>query len=108
VARTIPSIIERALEGYAALATVGEAVDEEWQYVTDLTTAWRARLSAIAAASDGAPAPPGSDRAVDLALDEIRLITDPHRAIDWLSTFPQVVLLALGEEDRPAAVAPTG
>ena len=23
--------------------------------------------------------------------------SDPHRAIDWLSTFPQVVLLALGE-----------
>ena len=24
------------------------------------------------------------------------MITDPHRAIDWLSTFPQVVLVALG------------
>ena len=24
-------------------------------------------------------------------------ITDPHRAIDWLSTYPQVVLIALGE-----------
>jgi hypothetical protein len=24
------------------------------------------------------------------------LITDPHKAIDWLSTFPHVVALALG------------
>ena len=35
--------------------------------------------------------------AIDRAIDEIGLIADPHRAIDWLSTFPQVVLLALGE-----------
>ena len=35
--------------------------------------------------------------AVDRAIDEIDRITDPHRAIDWLSTFPQVVLLAIGE-----------
>ena len=35
--------------------------------------------------------------AVDRAIAEIGLIADPHRAIDWLSTFPQVVLLALGE-----------
>ena len=31
------------------------------------------------------------------AIDEIGRIEDPHRAIDWLSTFPQVVLLAIGE-----------
>jgi hypothetical protein len=35
--------------------------------------------------------------AIDGAIAEIGLISDPHRAIDWLSTFPQVVLLALGE-----------
>ena len=33
-----------------------------------------------------------SDAAVDRAIDEIGRIDDPHRAIDWLSTFPQVVL----------------
>jgi hypothetical protein len=33
---------------------------------------------------------------VDRAIDEIRRIEDPHRAIDWLSTFPQVVLVAVG------------
>ena len=31
------------------------------------------------------------------AVTEADSIQDPHRAIDWLSTFPQVVLLALGE-----------
>ena len=36
--------------------------------------------------------------AIDRAIEEIDLITDPHRAIDWLSTFPQVVLLAPGSE----------
>ena len=35
--------------------------------------------------------------AIDLAVDEIGRIEDPHRAIDWLSTFPQVVLLAMDE-----------
>ncbi len=38
-----------------------------------------------------------ASEAVDRAIDEIGRIEDPHRAIDWLSTFPQVVLLALGE-----------
>jgi hypothetical protein len=36
--------------------------------------------------------------AIDRAVVEIGLIRDPHRAIDWLSTFPQVVLLALAED----------
>ena len=35
--------------------------------------------------------------AIDHAIDEIARIEDPHRAIDWLSTFPQVVLVSLGE-----------
>jgi hypothetical protein len=35
--------------------------------------------------------------AIDAAVGEIARISDPHRAIDWLSTFPQVTLLALGE-----------
>jgi hypothetical protein len=37
------------------------------------------------------------EAAIGRAIDEIGRINDPHRAIDWLSTFPQVVLLALGE-----------
>ncbi len=37
------------------------------------------------------------EAAIGRAIDEIGRISDPHRAIDWLSTFPQVVLVALGE-----------
>ena len=28
---------------------------------------------------------------------EAAAIDDPHRAIDWLSTYPQVLLVAVGE-----------
>jgi hypothetical protein len=37
--------------------------------------------------------------ALDAAIAEAVSITDPHRAIDWLSTFPQVALAALDETD---------
>jgi hypothetical protein len=30
-------------------------------------------------------------------LRQVAALDDPHRAIDWLSTFPQVLLIALGE-----------
>lgn len=32
-----------------------------------------------------------------MLVEEAGRITDPHRAIDWLSTLPQVALAALGE-----------
>ena len=35
--------------------------------------------------------------AISRAVGEIGRISDPHRAIDWLSTFPQIVLITLGE-----------
>jgi hypothetical protein len=35
--------------------------------------------------------------AIVLLADEAARITDPHRAIDWLSTLPQVALASLGE-----------
>ena len=37
------------------------------------------------------------EAAISRAVDEIGRISDPHRAIDWLSTFPQIVLVTLGE-----------
>ena len=37
------------------------------------------------------------DAAIARVVDEIGRIRDPHRAIDWLSTYPQVVLHAIGE-----------
>ena len=65
--------------------------------VTDLEAVWRARLDEVAGARAAEPAPAAIEAAVDRAIEEVALIREPHRAIDWLSTFPQVVLTALGE-----------
>lgn len=95
--RTLAEAIARALEAYPGLVAVAEGVADEWQYTTDLATAWQARLRAVAAARADEPSPPDADLAVESAIAEIERIEDPHRAIDWLSTFPQVVLAAFGE-----------
>jgi hypothetical protein len=94
---TVAECIARSLEGFEALATTAEPVEDEWQYVTDLGTVWRARLSAVGAARAAEPAPDSAAAAIDALVAEAALITDPHRAIDWLSTLPQVALAALGE-----------
>jgi hypothetical protein len=94
---TVSDAIDRASNAYATLAELGESIEDEWSYVTDLTAAWGARLADVSASRGDAAVDPDADAAVDAAIDEIGRITDPHRAIDWLSTFPQVVLLALGE-----------
>ena len=90
--------IERALEAYTALAELGEAIEEEWSYVNDLADAWRGRLAEVVDLRGAEPAPEVVTVAIDRAIAEIGLIDDPHRAIDWLSTFPQVILLSLGEQ----------
>ncbi len=90
-------LVARALDAYPDLVALAESVEDEWQYVTDLSGAWRARLAAVAGARADEAVPDGAPEAVEAAVAEIRLVTDPHRAIDWLSTFPQVVLAALGE-----------
>ena len=94
---TVEAAIERALAAYDALVEVGEEIDDEWSYIQDLSEAWRERLTAVATARGGEPLDPAIDTAVDAAIDEAARITDAHRAIDWLSTFPQVALIALGE-----------
>ena len=94
---TVAGVIARGLDAYPSLVALGEGVEDEWQYVTDLSMAWTARLRAVAAAREMELAPASAWEAVAAAIDEIGLITDPHRAIDWLSTFPQVVLAAVGE-----------
>ena len=94
---TVAELIDRALEGFDALAVTAEPVADEWQYVTDLDTVWRARLRAVADARGEEPAPPGADGAIGALVAEAGRIADPHRAIDWLSTLPQVALAALGE-----------
>lgn len=93
----IATLIDRALAGFDALAGTAGPVTEEWQYVTDLGTVWRARLRAVAEARGAEEAPAGAEEALDALVAETGRITDPHRAIDWLSTLPQVALAALGE-----------
>jgi len=94
---TIRDLIQRAAASSAALGSIGEEVEDEWSYVVDLGETWGARFDEVGGARGDEPASDAASVAVDRAIDEIGRISDPHRAIDWLSTFPQVVLLALGE-----------
>ena len=94
---TVAILVERALAGLDVLAATAEAVDDEWQYVADLGTVWRARLRATADARGTQAAPDGAETALEALVAEAGRIDDPHRAIDWLSTLPQVALAALGE-----------
>lgn len=91
-------VLVRFLDAYDALAEVGEDVEDEWTYVNDLANAWRARLEAARGERADEPIPAETTAALDTLIAELELITDPHRAIDWLSTAPQVALLALGEQ----------
>lgn len=97
MARTIDEVLDPALAALGELGRLGEEVADEWQYVVDLETAWRDRLTEVVAARRGQPVDDPQAAAIERVIAETRLITDPHRAIDWLSTFPQVVLLALAE-----------
>jgi hypothetical protein len=94
---TVDAVIDRALAAYSALADLGEEIDDEWSYIQDLTEAWRDRFETIRAARGGDVLQAETARAVEVAIDEIGRIDDPHRAIDWLSTFPQLAITALGE-----------
>ncbi len=94
---TIQSAIDGALDAYESLAALGETIDDEWTYVTELTAAWQERFEGIAAARGAETLDDRTAAAFERAIDEIARIEDPHRAIDWLSTFPQVVMVALGE-----------
>lgn len=93
---TIEQQARRALEAYEDLLSLAEDVEDEWTYVTDLEAAWRGRLEDVIAERGTEPVAPSQQAAISQAIGEIGRIADPHRAIDWLSTFPQVVLVALG------------
>jgi hypothetical protein len=94
---TVDAAIDHALDTLDALALLGEDVEDEWQYVQDLAEAWRIRLDAVSTARSGEALPPDRGAAIVRVSAEAGLVEDPHRAIDWLSTFPQVVLVVLGE-----------
>ena len=88
-------LLATALTAFALLAELGETVEDEWIYVTKLVEVGRARLRAAVPDAAGR-ASPESAAAIDALAAEAGRITDPHRAIDWLSTFPAVAELALG------------
>jgi hypothetical protein len=94
---TVADCITRALEGFDALLLTAEPVEEEFQYVADLATVWRGRLGAVTSARGESEVDATVEAAIDALVAEATSIADPHRAIDWLSTLPQVALAGLGE-----------
>lgn len=96
---TIAALLATAIAAEEALAELGESIDDEWSYVNDLRQAWTDRLAEVAEGPLGTrTAAPAITDAIGLAIEEAGLVRDPHRAIDWLSTLPQVVLLAVESE----------
>lgn len=99
-------VVERAVEAYRALADLAETIEDEWQYVIDLADAYLPSIQALA--DSGQTFTANQVTAADEAAAEIGLITDPHKAIDWLSTFPHVLALALGGDVGDDAVSAGG
>ncbi len=94
---TVADLVARARAAFEVLASTAEPVSDELQYLADLETVWGARLRAVAEARGAEAAPDGAEAAFDALSAEAGAISDPHRAIDWMSTLPQVALAALGE-----------
>ncbi len=94
---SIRDLLDRAVAAHRTLADLGEDIEDEWSYVNDLHEAWSDRLAEVVDRRGDEPVAPTLSAALDEAIAETEAIADPHRAIDWLSTFPQVVLVALGE-----------
>ena len=96
---TIPELMERAIAGLEALAATAEPVEDEQQYVRDLVLVWSTRLRTVSADRATQAGAPEQDDAIEWIAAEAARVADPHRAIDWLSTLPQVALLAVGESN---------
>ena len=94
---TLGDQARHALAAYEGLASLAEDIEDEWTYVSDLSAAWRERIEELIDERSAEPVSALEEAAISRAVDEIGRISDPHRAIDWLSTFPQIVLVTLGE-----------
>jgi hypothetical protein len=94
---TLGELVDATLQAYERLVALGEEIEDEWSYVNRLAASWRGTIATAVAAQADRPADVPTRAALAALVDEADAITDPHRAIDWLSTFPQVALLALGE-----------
>jgi hypothetical protein len=97
MAATIPELMERAIAALERLAITAEPIDDERQYVRDLVLVWSARLRSVGADRAAEAGGPELDEAIDWIAAEAARVSDAHRAIDWLSTLPQVALLAVRE-----------
>lgn len=95
--QTIGDAIAAARPAYDSLTALAEDVEDEWSYITDLASAWIERMDDVADARGDEPAAAGVAAAVPALVAEVEALDDPHRAIDWLSTFPQILLISLGE-----------
>lgn len=95
---TVDDQARDALTAYEDLASLAEDIEDEWTYVTDLHAAWRERIEKLVDERGTEAVTALQEAAISQAIDEIGRINDPHRAIDWLSTFPQIVLVNLGEQ----------
>lgn len=95
---TVGDAIAVARAAYDELAAFAEDVEDEWSFINDLAAAWTERLDAVVDTRGNEPAAGGVAEAVLALAAEAAAIDDPHRAIDWLSTFPQVLLVAFGEQ----------
>ena len=86
----------RALDAYVVLEELGEEIEDEWSYVTDLERRLARPGSTRSPAHRGDEPTSPTRRAPRSIGRSTRSAgsSDPHRAIDWLSTFPQVVLIA--------------
>jgi hypothetical protein len=93
VADTTADTLALVREAIDTLENLGSVVGDEQQYVLDLARAWRIRLDSIA--GDGRSVSSHQAEAIRLAVAETAAITDPHKAIDWLSTLPQLVQAVL-------------
>jgi hypothetical protein len=94
---SVADVLSAALDALGPLEVRAAEIPDEALYVEDLIAAWRARLSAVATARGAEPAPAGAAMAVGELAREASTISDPNRAIDWLSTLPQLTLAIVGE-----------
>ncbi len=94
---TVADLLAAGSPALRRLAEVGEQVEDELQYVGDLVVVYDGRFRQVVSERGGEPVAAEQADAARAAIEEAMLIEDPHRAIDWLSTLPQVLLFTIGE-----------
>ena len=94
---TVADLAREALAAYEDLLSLAEEIEDEWMFVFALSSAWQELICELVDERGAQSTTALEAAAISRAVDEIGRISDPHRAIDWLSTFPQIVLVTLGQ-----------